>query len=65
MVNLPNDIYVICAYIGINVLLYLVRNIPGPRRATRSAPDAAQWCREHWPAHSGSFSKLWPGYNTV
>ena len=31
MVNFPNDIYVICAYIGINVLLYLVRKIPGPR----------------------------------
>ena len=27
MVNLPYDIYVICAYIGINVLLYRCANL--------------------------------------
>ena len=47
MVNFPNDIYVICAYIGINVLLYLVSKIPWTRRATYSATDAVQCCRQH------------------
>ena len=42
MVNFPNDIYVICAYIGINVLLYLVSKIPWTRRATWAATDSAK-----------------------
>ena len=49
MVNFPNDIYVICAFIVIDVLLYLVSKIPWPRHATCSAIEAAQWCRHtHW-----------------
>ena len=47
MVNLPNDIYVICAYIGINVLLYLVRNIPGPRRAKQTPHSGAASTGQH------------------
>ena len=58
MVNFPNDIYVICAYIGMNVLLYLVSKIPWTRRATWAATEAAQWCRH---THTGAFSKLWTG----
>ena len=42
MVNFPNDIYVICAYIGINVLLYQVGKIPCPNRATLSTANAIQ-----------------------
>ena len=47
MVNLPNDIYVICAYIGINVLLYLVRKFPGPRHATQTPHSGANSTGQH------------------
>ena len=47
MVNFLNDIYVICAYIVMNVLFYLVSKIPWTRRATKAATEAAQWCKPH------------------
>ena len=58
MITFPNDIYVICAYISMNVLFYLVSKIPWTRRATWAATEAvaAPLC-----THTGAFSKLWTG----
>ena len=47
MVNFPNDIYVICAFIGINCLLYQVSKVPCPNRASLSAAGVIQWLRPH------------------
>ena len=49
MVHFPNDIYALCAYIGINVLLYQVGKISWPSHATLSAADA----RTVLPPHTG------------